>query len=108
MKRPSDVTGVGISILFVATIFGGCGGSGPPAGAERGACRAGGVCGSGLVCLSDVCVRPTVADGGSDAGVSWSVVAMSTATQNLSTLVTAPFKSVSPDPGYGLTSALLR
>jgi hypothetical protein len=50
----------------------------------------------------------TKPDAGSDAGVSWSVVAMSTATQNLSTLVTAPFKSVSPDPGYGLTSALLR
>ncbi|HTB57639.1 MAG TPA: hypothetical protein VLC06_07175 [Polyangia bacterium] len=88
MKRPSDVTGVGISILFVATIFGGCGGSGPPAGAERGACRAGGVCGSGLVCLSDVCVRPTVADGGSDAGVSASPLVVSTATRTPRTTAT--------------------
>ena len=74
--------------MFVATIFGGCSGSGPPAGAERGACRAGGVCGSGLVCLSDVCVRPTVTDGGSDAGVSASPLVVSTATRTPRTTAT--------------------
>jgi hypothetical protein len=50
----------------------------------------------------------TQPDAGSDAGTTWSVVAMSTATQSLSTLVTAPFKSVSPDPTYGVTSAFVR
>ena len=50
----------------------------------------------------------TQPDAGSDAGVAWSVVAMSTTTEDLSTIVTAPFKDVSPNPTYGVTSALVR
>ncbi len=45
MKRSSGVIGGGISILVVASIFGGCGGGTPAAGSERGACLAGGACG---------------------------------------------------------------
>ncbi len=84
MKRPSGVIGGGISILFAAAIFGGCGGSGPAAGAERGACRAGGVCESGLVCLSEVCVRTA----GTDGGVSASPLVVSTATRTPRTTAT--------------------
>lgn len=47
-------------------------------------------------------------DAGSDAGTSWSVVAMSVAGGDVSTLVPSPFKYVSPDPSYGVTAALLR
>ena len=79
---------MGISILCVAMIFGGCGGSTPAAGSERGACRAGGVCESGLVCLSNVCVRPTITDGGSDGGVSASPLVVSTATRTPRTTAT--------------------
>jgi hypothetical protein len=50
----------------------------------------------------------TQPDAGSDAGVAWSIVAMSTATGDLSTLVTTAFKNVSPNPTYGVTSALVR
>ncbi len=50
----------------------------------------------------------TQPDAGSDAGVTWSVVAMSTGTGELSTIIDAPFKNVSPDPTYGVTSAFVR
>jgi hypothetical protein len=83
MKRPNGLIGVGISILFAATILGGCG-SGPAAGTERGLCLAGGGCGSGLVCLSDVCVRPAAGD----AGVSPSPLVVSTATRTPRTTAT--------------------
>jgi hypothetical protein len=36
--------------------------SGPPAGQERGDCRADGACDPGLQCLSNLCVRPPPAD----------------------------------------------
>jgi hypothetical protein len=88
MKTSSGVIGGGISILVAATIFGGCGGGTPAAGSERGACLAGGVCGSGLVCLSDFCVRPAVTDGGSDAGVSASPLVVSTTTRTPRTTAT--------------------
>lgn len=36
--------------------------SGPPAGQERGDCRPDGACDPGLLCLSNLCVRPPPAD----------------------------------------------
>ena len=72
-----------ISILFAATLLGGCG-DGTKAGSERGVCLAGGVCGSGLVCLSDVCVRPA----GSDAGAAPSPLVVSAATRTPRTTAT--------------------
>ncbi len=77
MKRPGRVIGGEIAILCVA-ILGSCGGNAPAAGTERGACLVGGVCGSGLACLSDVCVRPTA---GSDGGPAASPLVVSTATR---------------------------
>ena len=48
-------------------------------------------------------------DAGSDAGVTWSVVAMDVATSQLSTIANAPFQSVVPSTGgYGVASALLQ
>jgi hypothetical protein len=60
MKRPSGVTGGGISILFAALIFGGCGSSARPAGT----------------------------DGGNDAGVAASPLVVSTATRTPRTTAT--------------------
>ena len=88
MQRSSGVIGGGISILIAATIFGGCGSSTPAAGSERGACFAGGGCGSGLVCLSNVCVRPAGTDGGSDGGVAASPLVVSAATRTPRTTAT--------------------
>jgi hypothetical protein len=48
-------------------------------------------------------------DAGSDAGVTWSVVAMDVATSQLSTIANAPFQSVVPSTGgYGVASALMQ
>ncbi len=84
MKRRGRVIGGEIAILCAA-ILGGCGGNAPAVGTERGACLAGGVCGSGLVCLSDVCVRPTA---GSDGGLAASPLVVSTATRTPRTTTT--------------------
>jgi hypothetical protein len=62
MKTSSGVIGGGISILVVATIFGGCGGSAP--------------------------ARPIGTDGGSDGGVSASPLVVSTATRTPRTTAT--------------------
>jgi hypothetical protein len=48
--------------------------------------------------------EPTEAGSG---GVTWSVVALSVATGEVSTLVTSPFKNVVPATSYGVTSAFL-
>jgi hypothetical protein len=72
---------VGGPSILLALLAGGCGGSTPAAGSERGACRAGGSCNTGLVCLSDYCVRPAISDGGADAGVAASPLVVSTATR---------------------------
>src|SRR5579863_397725 len=88
MKRSSGVIGGGISIVVVATIFAGCGGSTPAAGSERGACLAGGVFVSGLTCLSDVCVRSPGTDGGVDGSVSASPLVVATATRTPRTTAT--------------------
>jgi len=58
----------------------GCGSGGPPLGGERGHCLPGGLCASGLVCLSDFCVRPAGTDGGTDAGPPASPLVVSAAT----------------------------
>jgi hypothetical protein len=47
-------------------------------------------------------------DGGSDAGVEWSVVAWSLATSQVQTIVVNPFQNVVPLAPYGISSALLR
>ncbi|HEY4183660.1 MAG TPA: hypothetical protein VGP07_01265 [Polyangia bacterium] len=67
MTAISSAAATGLSTLLAWSAIG-CGGSSPPAGTERGRCLSGGSCASGLVCLSDFCVRPAGADGGSDAG----------------------------------------
>jgi hypothetical protein len=56
-------TSLALGLVVFVLIAEGCGSS-PPAGAERGACLAGGACQSGLVCLSDFCVRSSAADAG--------------------------------------------
>jgi hypothetical protein len=54
-------------------------------------------------------LRATEPDAGSDAGVAWSVVALSVATGNLSTLLASPFRDVVPASSFGgVTSALVR
>jgi hypothetical protein len=69
MSRQLAVAG---TWLLLAALAKGCGGSSAPAvGTERGACAPGGACNTGLVCLSNFCVRPGGGDGGgTDAGIS--------------------------------------
>jgi hypothetical protein len=68
--------------LTLAALAQGCGGSAPAVGTERGACSPGGACNTGLVCLSDFCVRPGAsAGGGADAGISPSPLVVSAATR---------------------------
>jgi Protein of unknown function (DUF1566) len=50
-----------IAAVFVAAF--GCGSSGVPAGAERGACFPNSTCNAGLVCLSSLCVKAATPDG---------------------------------------------
>jgi hypothetical protein len=69
------------SIVAASSILSGCGGSSPKAGAERGPCLSGGACATGLVCLSNICVRPTAFDGGADAGPAASPLVVSAATR---------------------------
>jgi hypothetical protein len=47
-------------------------------------------------------------DAGSDAGVSWSVVAWDVATSQITTLVDNPFATVVPATSFGVTGALVR
>jgi hypothetical protein len=68
--------------LLLAALGQGCGGSAPGVGTERGACEPGGACNTGLVCLSNFCVRPSGSDGGgTDAGISPSPLVVSAATR---------------------------
>jgi hypothetical protein len=68
--------------LVLGAIAASCGGSAPAAGTERGACAPGGVCNTGLVCLSNFCVRPNGVDGGGpDASASPSPLIVSAATR---------------------------
>ncbi len=53
-------------------------------------------------------LSPSQPDGGSDAGVVWSVVALAVSSGQVSTIATAPFQSVVPAASYGVTSALVR
>lgn len=52
--------------LLIFGLFGGvlaaCSTSAPPVGTERGACASDHTCSGGLVCLSDLCVRPPAGD----------------------------------------------
>lgn len=56
----------GLVVLVAALIAGACAkdpsSATPAAGSERGACYGNGTCNDGLVCLSDLCVRPPPAD----------------------------------------------
>jgi len=47
-------------------------------------------------------------DAGSDAGVTWSVVAWSVASGQLSELIARPFEGIQPATSFGVTSARLR
>jgi hypothetical protein len=68
--------------LLLAALAQACGGSGPAAGTERGACKLGGACDTGLICLSNFCVRPSGSDGGGgDGGISPSPLVVSAATR---------------------------
>jgi len=85
MRARFSPAGLGLSaglLMLVATSsLSGCGSSSAKAGAERGPCLPGGACASGLVCLSDICVRSSGPDGGSDAGPSASPLVVSAATR---------------------------
>jgi hypothetical protein len=80
MRSPQSRSTVALSIAVASSILVGCSGT-PPAGAERGPCLSGSTCASGLVCLSDTCVRPTGLDGGSDAGPAASPLVVSSTTR---------------------------
>jgi hypothetical protein len=68
--------------LLLAALAQGCGGGAPAVGTERGACAPGGVCNTGLVCLSNFCVRPSGSDGGgTDGGILPSSLVVSAATR---------------------------
>jgi hypothetical protein len=81
MKAISNAAGASLSILAAWATLGGCGSDGPPLGSERGHCLPGGGCASGLVCLSNFCVRPAGSDGGTDAGPAASPLVVSAATR---------------------------
>jgi hypothetical protein len=53
--------------LFPILVMQGCGGS-LPAGAVGSSCSSDAACGSGLVCLSEICVQPAAAGAGGGAG----------------------------------------
>jgi hypothetical protein len=80
MTAHSGRVGLTFSIVVASSILMGCGSS-PKAGAERGPCLAGGTCAAGLVCASDICVRLTNSDAGSDAGPAASPLVVSAATR---------------------------
>jgi hypothetical protein len=70
-----------IAILFGAGLALNCGGSARVAGSVGGSCLLTGACDSGLVCLSEICVKPAAAAGdaggaGIGAGGSGGVAAM--------------------------------
>jgi hypothetical protein len=50
-----------LSMAIVLVLFG-CSKKGPEAGSERGPCYGNKTCNEGLICLSDLCVRPPPAD----------------------------------------------
>src|SRR5262245_1658642 len=57
-------TSVGLALALSLSLAMACS-SGPAAGSERGPCYGNGTCDTGLVCLSNLCVRQTT-DGGTD------------------------------------------
>lgn len=62
MRKPKSL--FALPLLVTWALVHACSSDTPAAGSERGACLANHVCNSGLVCLSNYCVRPNTAEAG--------------------------------------------
>jgi hypothetical protein len=83
MKSRWAYVGGSVAVLLGAGLALDCGSSGHAAGSVGGACLASGVCNSGLVCLSQICVQPTDAGAGGTGGAGGGIGVACTAANTM-------------------------